>query len=112
MPTLPVGPTDFEFNWSRNALLWQGQFSNCSMAEDFSFFLFELVLTHKIIDKELYLCHEILVKIKSENATINEHKMYGLWWSILNQEGCTSLVKKCNCGQWTSVFKSYLTWSA
>lgn len=31
--------------------------------------------------------------IKSENATINGHKIYGLWWSVLNLEGCTSLVK-------------------
>lgn len=50
-----MGLTDFEFNWSKNASIWQGHFLNWSSTTlnySSDFFLSKLTMIYKIIDKE------------------------------------------------------------
>lgn len=50
-----MGLTNFEFNWSKNASLWQGHFlkwSCTTLHYSSDFFLSKLTMIYKIIDKE------------------------------------------------------------
>lgn len=50
-----MGLTAFEFNWSKNASLWQGhslKWSYTTLHYSSDFFLSKLTMIYKIIDKE------------------------------------------------------------